>query len=186
MLQRNTDIVRQQGLHNERLLVLGTQHLTTRLGQYPFADIWDIVRQPRSIVLVTGNSIVAKETGAGYNISRILYAERQWETVLGFAINPQIRHIVFNSSRLSENILNDRIRSKVPHSYPGKLLAILYKRYHYFAYVADKGFSIFTIGGGDVGPERLESVLLELAHRNGLETSFLDWLENANQFRPGF
>lgn len=179
-------MVRQQRLHSERLLVLGTQYLTTRLAHYPFADLRDLVREPQSIVLVTGNRIVAKETVAGHNISRVLYAGRQWELVLGFAVDPQIRHIVFNSSRLSENMLNDRIRSGVPHSYPGKLLALLYKRYHYFANVADKGFFIFTIGGGDLGPDKLEAVLLELAHRNGLETSFLDWLENANQFKPGF
>lgn len=166
----------------EQLLILGVQHLAQRLAQQA-ADLQQLLHTPQSAVVVTGNSSLLKAGGiaADKMISRIINGGTQWDEVLDCAVNPYLRVIIFNSSRVPDNILNDRIRARVPHSYAGKLLAILYKRYQYFGHTTDSGLGIIALGEPD-DATRLEAILLELAHRNGLETMFLDWLENANKF----
>ena len=67
-------------------------------------------------------------------------------------------------------------------SFPGKLLAFLYARYVAFGGNPDFGVVIIPTELIADNGKKLESIILELAHRNGLEGTFIDWIEQNNFF----
>ncbi|HSZ33096.1 MAG TPA: tagaturonate reductase, partial [Puia sp.] len=70
-----------------------------------------------------------------------------------------------------------------PASYPGKLLAFLYERYIAFGGSKKSGFVIVPTELIPDNGKKLESIVLELAHLNGLDYAFIDWIECSNYFR---
>ena len=58
----------------------------------------------------------------------------------------------------------------------------LYQRFKIFNGDASKGMIIIPTELISGNADKLLSIVLELAHQNGLEIAFIDWLENANEF----
>ncbi|HNK30489.1 MAG TPA: tagaturonate reductase, partial [Ferruginibacter sp.] len=79
-------------------------------------------------------------------------------------------------------LVHDDIRRYPPVSFPGKLLAFLYERYKAFEGSRQSGMVIVPTELISDNGKKLESIVIELAHLNGLEEAFIDWLENANRF----
>ncbi len=116
-------------------------------------------------------------------ISRVLSVKEQWPEIMDCANNSELEVIIFNKKITGKNLLKDNIKSTPPFSFPGKLLAFLFQRFKYFRGIPEKGLLIVCSVGQNVNnAERLEAIILELAHLNNLEPAFLDWIENANQF----
>ncbi|MDJ1480196.1 tagaturonate reductase [Cytophagaceae bacterium YF14B1] len=113
-------------------------------------------------------------------ISRVLSAKTQWQQILECAHNPELQVIVSNTTEVGIQLIQDDIRQSPPVSFPGKLLAFLYERFNAFAGDPAKGMVIVPTELIPNNGKKLESILFELAHRNNLETEFLDWLENSN------
>jgi tagaturonate reductase len=115
-------------------------------------------------------------------ISRVLSAKEQWEDILSCAENPDMQVVISNTTEVGIVLTNDNMHATPPNSFPGKLLAFLYKRYKFFNGDVQKGMVIVPTELISDNGDKLLSIMLELAHQNGLEISFIDWLENANQF----
>ncbi|KUG07457.1 tagaturonate reductase [Solirubrum puertoriconensis] len=113
-------------------------------------------------------------------ISRVLSAKSQWAEVLKFAASPDLQVVISNTTEVGIQLLQEDIHQTPPQSFPGKLLAVLYARYQAFGGDKSKGLVIVPTELIPDNGSKLEAILLELAHRNGLETEFLDWLETAN------
>ena len=116
------------------------------------------------------------------SISRVLSASTQWEEILLCAENPEMELIISNTTELGITLIKDNVLATPPQSFPGKLLAFLYRRYKVFNGDVNKGMVVVPTELIPVNADKLLSIVLELAHQNGLEISFIDWLENANQF----
>ncbi|HEX7457081.1 MAG TPA: tagaturonate reductase, partial [Ginsengibacter sp.] len=69
-----------------------------------------------------------------------------------------------------------------PVSYPGKLLAFLFERFIAFNGSEKSGFVIVPTELIPENGKKLESIVLELAHLNGLDESFIKWLQRCNFF----
>ena len=69
-----------------------------------------------------------------------------------------------------------------PKSYPGKLLALLKKRYDKFKGAADKGLAIIPCELIDNNGDELKRCLNELAKINKMDKKFIDWMNTANHF----
>ncbi|WP_317129688.1 tagaturonate reductase [Hymenobacter jejuensis] len=113
-------------------------------------------------------------------ISRVLSAKSQWEEILRCAANPELQVVISNTTEVGIQLVPDDIRQSPPQSFPGKLLAFLYARFKAFDGDKSKGLVIVPTELIPENGSKLEAILLELAHRNGLESEFLDWLETAN------
>ncbi|HRI24713.1 MAG TPA: tagaturonate reductase, partial [Ferruginibacter sp.] len=87
-----------------------------------------------------------------------------------------------NTTEVGIQLVHDDIRVHPPVSYPGKLLAFLYERYKAFQGSKQSGMVIVPTELITDNGKKLESIVIELAHLNGLDESFIDWLENANRF----
>lgn len=128
------------------------------------------------------NGKLIEETIISSSISRVLSAKNQWSLVLDCARNPAIKIVFSNTTELGIQLVQDDIYQWPPISFPGKLLAFLYARFTAFAGSPDHGLVIVPTELISDNGKKLESIVLELAHRNGLEGSFIDWLEQSNSF----
>jgi tagaturonate reductase len=79
-------------------------------------------------------------------------------------------------------LVPDDIHKHPPVSFPGKLLAFLHERFHAFSGSEQSGMVIIPTELIPDNGKKLESIVLELAHLNGLEDEFIEWLEQKNTF----
>lgn len=113
-------------------------------------------------------------------ISRVLSARYQWNAVLRVAASPDLQVVISNTTEVGIQLVQDDIRQAPPVSFPGKLLAVLHARYEAFRGDPTKGLVIVPTELIPDNGTRLGDILLELAHLNGLDGAFIDWLETAN------
>jgi tagaturonate reductase len=115
-------------------------------------------------------------------ISRVLSAGDDWDEILKVAKSPDLKVVISNTTEVGIQLVQDDIHNRPPVSFPGKLLAVLYKRYQEFKGSADSGLVIVPSELIVDNGKKLESIVLELAHLNKLEPAFMDWLEEHNHF----
>lgn len=127
-----------------------------------------------------GNKI--DEAIVNSSISRVVSAKEDWPAILECAHNQEMQVIISNTTEAGIVLTDDDVFSSPPHSFPGKLLAFLVERYKAFKGTAQSGMVIIPtellINNGD----KLRSIVLELAAKNKLDDSFINWLQNANHF----
>ncbi len=116
------------------------------------------------------------------SISRVLTAATEWEEILQCAANVEMEIIISNTTELGITLVKDNVHATPPQSFPGKLLAFLYQRFKIFNGDPEKGMIVIPTELIPSNADKLLAIVLELAHQNGLEVAFIDWLENANHF----
>ena len=115
-------------------------------------------------------------------ISRVLSAKSEWAHVLECAHNPNMQIIISNTTEVGIQLLHEDIRNHPPVSYPGKLLAFLHERFKAFNGSKESGMVILPTELITENGKKLEGIVFELAHLNGLEDRFIEWLETSNTF----
>ncbi len=128
------------------------------------------------------NGKVVVENIVNSSISRVLSASENWEQILECAHNQAMQVIISNTTEVGIKMMNDDIRHHPPKSFPGKLLSFLYERFHAFGGSEHSGMVIIPTELIPENGKTLESIVLELAHLNGLENEFIEWLEKHNRF----
>lgn len=128
------------------------------------------------------NGLELKENIINSSISRVLDANTEWKQVLDCAHNRNIQIIVSNTTEIGIKLVQEDVLRHPPISFPGKLLAFLYERFKAFGGSDRSGLIIVPTELFPDNGKKLESIVLELAHLNGLEDSFIEWLENCNHF----
>lgn len=170
------DKANRKGVFNGRIVVVKS----TDQGDLKAFERQDNLYTISSKGIVEGELI--EETVISSAISRVLSAKTQWSLVLDLAKNPAITIVISNTTELGIQLVQDDIYQWPPISFPGKLLAFLYARYVAFGGSAEHGMVIVTTELIADNGKKLESIILELAHRNGLESHFIDWIEQCNSF----
>ena len=170
------DKANRQGIFNGRIVVVKS----TNEGNLKAFDRQDNLYTICSRGIQEGKLI--SENIICSSISRVLSAKTQWSLVLDLAKNPAIGIVISNTTELGIQLIQDDIYQWPPISFPGKLLAFLYARYVAFGGSPDHGVVIVPTELISENGTKLESIVLELAHRNGLESNFIDWLEQSNSF----
>lgn len=170
------DKANRQGIFNGRIVVVKS----TEEGDLKAFDRQDNLYTICSRGIKDG--VMVEENVISSSISRVLSARTQWSLVLDLARNPAVSIVISNTTELGIQLVQDDIYQWPPVSYPGKLLAFLYARYVAFQGSPDHGLVIVPTELISENGTKLESIVLELAHRNGLESGFIDWLEQHNSF----
>ena len=116
------------------------------------------------------------------SVSRVLSANEDWEQILECAHDQNMQVIISNTTEVGIQLVNDDIRRHPPVSFPGKLLAFLYERYQAFNGSKQTGMVIIPTELISDNGKLLESIVQELAHLNGLEETFIEWLKSCNYF----
>lgn len=117
------------------------------------------------------------------SISRGINITSEYDEYLKLAKNPDLRFIISNTTEAGiqyheEDLLTDQPQK----SFPGKLTALLYKRYQAFKGDLSKGFIIFPCELIDDNGKELKKIVLKYADSWRLEPQFSEWIEEANTF----
>jgi tagaturonate reductase len=115
-------------------------------------------------------------------ISRVLSAKDEWAAVLKCAHNPEMQVVISNTTEVGIELVKEDIHHHPPVSFPGKLLAFLYERYKAFDGSEQCGMVIVPTELISENGKKLEAIIFELAHLNGLDENFIEWLEKHNSF----
>jgi len=170
------DKANRQGIFNGRVVVVKS----TSQGDTTAFDKQDGLYTICVRGIENGNKV--EENWINSSISRVLNAADEWEKVLECAHNRDMQIIVSNTTEVGIQLVHDDVRQHPPKSFPGKLLAFLYERFKAFGGSAHSGMVIVPTELIPDNGKKLESIVLELAHLNSLEDSFIEWLENHNSF----
>lgn len=128
------------------------------------------------------NGKTVQENIINASISRVLSAKTEWKRILECAHNAEMKIILSNTTEVGIQLVQDDITNEPPVSFPGKLLAFLYERFKAFNGSAASGMVIVPTELITDNGTKLESIVLELAHRNNVDFKFIEWLENHNTF----
>lgn len=112
-------------------------------------------------------------------VSRVLAADGEWHKVLELAQSVTLQLVVSNTTEVGIALVDDNIHALPPVSFPGKLLAFLYRRYQYFNGDTSKGLIVVPTELIPANASTLQSILFRLVEQNNLEQSFTQWLQNA-------
>lgn len=169
------DKANQRGLFNGRIVVV----------ESAFVDIVAFDKQDCLYTICVqsvddGNPVSSYTINA--SISRVLQTGQDWQQVLECAHNPEMKVIISHSTDDEIGLVNDDVRLHPPRSFPGKLLAFLYERFKAFGGSSQSGMVILPIEQERDNGRKLEAIVFELAHLNGLEDEFIDWLESSTTF----
>ncbi|NID11237.1 tagaturonate reductase [Fibrivirga algicola] len=168
------DKANRQGIFNGRIVVVKS----TDGG-----DMAAFARQDNLYTLCirgVNNQKLVEENVVCSAISRVLSAKSHWSEVLRVAASPDLQVVISNTTEVGIQLVQDDIRQFPPVSFPGKLLAVLHARYQAFNGDPTKGLVIVPTELIPENGTKLNDILLELAHLNGLDGAFIDWLETAN------
>ncbi len=104
----------------------------------------------------------------------------QYDKYLKYAESEDLEVVVSNTTEAGIALdPNDLDFDKTPSSFPGKLLALLRRRYEFFKGDMSKGLSMIACELIDNNGEELHRILLELSHLKGYEEEFITWLNEA-------
>jgi tagaturonate reductase len=115
-------------------------------------------------------------------ISRVISASHQWHALLEAAGNRELQIVISNTTEVGIRLIEESIHQAPPASFPAKLLAFLYERFRIFKGDPNTGMVIIPTELLTDNGKKLKSILLALAEFNGLENSFLEWLNLHNRF----
>jgi tagaturonate reductase len=170
------DKANRQGVFNGRVVIVkSTSHGDTSAFDNQDGLFTQCIRG-----LENGKKV--EENIINSSVSRVLNATTEWEKILKCAHNEEMRIIISNTTEVGIQLVHDDIRKHPPVSYPGKLLAFLYERYQAFNGSDSSGMVIVPTELIPDNGKKLESIVLELAHLNGLDEAFIEWLERCNYF----
>ena len=170
------DKANRQGIFNGRIVVVKS----TSQGDSSAFDKQDGLYTVCVRGLQNGEKVEEQIINA--SISRVLSASEEWAQILECAHNSHMQVVISNTTEVGIQLVNDDIRRHPPVSFPGKLLAFLYERFQAFNGSEHSGMVIVPTELIPENGRKLESIVLELAHLNGLEESFIEWLECCNHF----
>ncbi|HEX8461302.1 MAG TPA: tagaturonate reductase, partial [Segetibacter sp.] len=166
-----------QGIFNGRVVIVKS---TSSGGTNEFAQQDSLYTH---CVRGIQNGQKVEENIINASVSRVLSAKDEWSEILKCAENQEMEVVISNTTEVGITLKpDDNIHDAPPVSFPGKLVAFLYKRFSFFNGDESKGMVIVPTELIPQNGKKLKAIILELANLNGLEEAFINWLESANHF----
>ena len=107
----------------------------------------------------------------------------QYDKYLKYAESEDLEVVVSNTTEAGIVLdVNDVDFSKTPNTFPGKVLALLRRRYEHFNGDLSKGLSFICCELIDYNGEELRKCVLGLAKAKNYEEEFINWINNACHF----
>ncbi|MCR5741579.1 MAG: tagaturonate reductase, partial [Gammaproteobacteria bacterium] len=129
------------------------------------------------------DSKAVSETKVINSLSDFINPYRDYDKFLSYGESEDLEFVVSNTTEAGIALnKEDTDLTHTPFSFPGKLLALLKRRYEHFNGDKSKGLDIIACELIDKNGDELKKVILELAKINKLDANFIDWLENSNRF----
>jgi tagaturonate reductase len=129
------------------------------------------------------NGLPVDRAEVNASISRVLRAKDDWQALLRFAESPDWELVLSNTTEAGIVMSDEDVRTgTAPHSFPGKLLALMHHRYLHFGGEAARGLVIIPTELIEQNGRKLRAILLAMSEANGLSEGFIEWLDASNHF----
>ncbi len=107
----------------------------------------------------------------------------EYEHFLSYGESEDLQVVISNTTEAGIAFdPNDTDFTQCPKSFPGKLLALLKRRYDHFKGDMTKGLAIIPCELIDYNGEELYKCLTQLAEHNKMDKKFIEWMQTANHF----
>ncbi|MGQ1889888.1 tagaturonate reductase [Thermophagus sp. OGC60D27] len=117
------------------------------------------------------------------SISRGVNPYGEFDEFLKLAENPDARFVVSNTTEAGIAYhAEDNRDMQPPSSFPAKVVLLLYHRYKTFQGNKEKGFVFLPCELIEQNGDKLKEYVLKYAAQWQMEPSFIDWIQEANQF----
>ena len=171
------DKANRLGIFNGRVVIIKS---TSTGGTDAFATQNGLFTQ---LIKGVDNGIKVDEIIVNSSVSRVLSASSEWEEILQVAASKDLKIIISNTTEVGITLLaDDKVNAAPPISFPGKLLAVLLKRYETFGGSEDSGFVIVPTELVVDNGKKLKEIVKQLAINNNLSADFINWIDSANDF----
>jgi len=171
------DKANRKGIFNGRIVVVKS---TSTGGTDAFATQNGLFTQ---LIKGIDNGNKVDEIIINSSISRVLSASEEWDEILKVAASKDLQVIISNTTEVGITLLeDDKVSATPPKSFPGKLLAVLLKRYETFNGSIDSGLVIVPTELIVDNGNKLKGIVKQLAVNNHLSTDFINWIDTANDF----
>lgn len=116
-------------------------------------------------------------------IQRGINPYKNYADYLANADNPDLRFVISNTTEagIAYNE-NDKLDDAPQSSFPGKLTALLYKRFQTFDGASDKGLIVIPCELIDRNGDNLKKIILKYASDWNLGDEFIEWINEDNIF----
>ena len=116
-------------------------------------------------------------------IQRGINPYEDYDAYLANAENPNLRFVISNTTEAGISYNPEDNLEDVPQSsFPGKLTALLYKRFHFFNGASEKGLIVIPCELIDRNGDNLKKIVLQYATDWNLDKGFVSWIINDNIF----
>lgn len=116
-------------------------------------------------------------------IQRCVNPYDNYDHYLGIAQNPELRFIFSNTTEAGiVYCAADKLADTPQNSFPGKLTALLYKRFKHFGGASDKGLILIPCELIDRNGDNLKKIILQFAEDWNLGEAFVQWINEDNIF----
>lgn len=132
-------------------------------------------------VLLDGilNDQVVNSSEIVSTVNRVINPYDDYQSYLDLAMDDQLSFIISNTTEAGIQFLaDDSLSDQPPTSFPGKLTALLAKRFE----LKKPGFTIIPCELIDRNGEKLKEIVLQYAEQWGLGADFDTWLQTENTF----
>ncbi|MBC7765104.1 MAG: tagaturonate reductase, partial [Hyphomonadaceae bacterium] len=131
----------------------------------------------------TQNAQTVEERQVVTAISRGINPYVDCDAFMACADNADMRVVISNTTESGIAYdPNDKLSDRPQSSFPGKVTALLYRRFQTFKGDMSKGFIFIPCELIDRNGDNLKAIVLRLANEWALGSEFIAWLENANYF----
>ncbi|MDX5436206.1 MAG: tagaturonate reductase [Pontibacter sp.] len=168
---------------NERTSFNGSVHIVQPLE----FGIVHLLEQQEGLYHVLLNGIQnGKETQTTRLISCVTGVTnpyKSYQNYLALGENPDLEFIISNTTEAGIAFEDsDTDIQKLPNSFPGKLTALLYRRFQHFDGAAAKGLNIIPCELIEKNGEALKAAILQYAAHWNLPQEFSNWIQEHNTF----
>ena len=114
-------------------------------------------------------------------IQRAINPYENYADYLANAENPDLRFVISNTTEAGIAYRKEDLLGDAPqNSYPGKLTALLYRRYQFFKGASDKGLIVLPCELIDRNGDTLKKIILQYAIDWKLGRDFIRWINEDN------
>ncbi len=116
-------------------------------------------------------------------IQRCVNPYKDFDSYLANAENPDLRFVISNTTEAGIVYCTaDKLADAPQNSFPGKLTALLYKRFKHFGGASDKGLIVIPCELIDRNGDNLKRIILQFAEDWNLEEAFVQWINEDSIF----
>jgi len=171
------DKANRQGVFNGRIVVVKSTGSGKTVGFDEQDGLYTLC------VKGIADSMEIEEYQVNAAIKEVLNASDKWDEILHYATDKNIEVIVSNTTEVGITLdKHDSIFHHPPQSFPGKLLAFLYKRYQHFGNDPHAGLVILPTELISDNGKKLKDIVMQLAEKEQLDEAFIAWLTDTNEF----